>query len=192
MESEWDWVGRAACPELVEGSLARRMGNEGRSGFAKRLRRDKGTRREGSGFREVPNQESVDMETVTRIVENLIGRLDGPFHFRIILQPVMALIFAAIDGVRDAKAGKPAYFWAMLTSPGQRKELWRDGWKRFGKIFILAIVLDVVYQWKVNHHVYPGETLLVALVLAVIPYVLMRGPVNRLLRMFVKKPSKQD
>lgn len=130
------------------------------------------------------------METLTRVVENLFGRVEGPLHFRIILQPVMALIFAAIDGVKDAKAGKPAYFWAMLGNPGQRRELLRDGWKHFGKIFILAIVLDVVYQWKVKHHVYPGETLIVALLLAVLPYMVMRGPVNRVSRVFMKKPGR--
>jgi hypothetical protein len=127
------------------------------------------------------------METVTRIVENLVGRLDGPLHFRIILQPVMALIFATVDGIRDAKAGKPAYFWSVLSNPQSRKELLRDGWKHFGKIFILAIILDVVYQLKVHGTVYPGEVLIVALVLAVLPYMLLRGPVNRIARMFMKR-----
>lgn len=127
------------------------------------------------------------METLTRIAENLFARLDGPFHFRIILQPVMALFFAVLDGIKDAKAGKPAYFWAIFTDPGSRRELVRDGWKHFGKIFILAIVLDVLYQWKVGSPIYPGETLIVALLLAVVPYVVMRGPVNRIVRMFIKK-----
>jgi hypothetical protein len=127
------------------------------------------------------------METVTRIVENLFGRLDGPLHFRLILQPVMALIFAAIDGIRDAKTGKPAYFWTVLSNPESRADLLKDGWKHFGKIFILAIVLDIVYQLKVHGTVYPGEVLIVALVLAVLPYVLLRGPVNRIARLFIKK-----
>ncbi len=121
-----------------------------------------------------------------RIVENLIGRFDGPMHFRFIVQPLMAVIFATIDGIKDAKAGKVAYFWAMVTSPEHRKDLIKDGWKHFGKIFILAIVLDVVYQLKVQHTVYPGEILAVALVLAVLPYVLLRGPVNRIVRLFRK------
>jgi hypothetical protein len=126
------------------------------------------------------------METVTRFVENMFARIDGPMHFRIILQPVMALVFACIDGIKDAKYGKPAYGWAVFSNSGHRKELLKDGWKHFGKIFILAIVLDVIYQWKVNSRIYPGETLIVALLLAVVPYVLLRGPVNRLSRLFKK------
>jgi hypothetical protein len=51
-----------------------------------------------------------------------------------------------------------------------------------GKIFILAVILDVVYQLKVTHWVYPGETLTVAILLAVVPYILLRGPINRILR----------
>ena len=122
-----------------------------------------------------------------RIVEHLFGRLDGPLHFRFFVQPLMAVIFATIDGIKDAKLGKPAYFWAVIFNPGHRKELIKDGWKHVGKIFILAVILDVVYQLKVFHRIYPGEILIVAFVLAIVPYVLLRGPVMRCVRMFKKR-----
>lgn len=121
-----------------------------------------------------------------RFVNDFVNRLDGPLHFRFIAQPLMAIIFASIDGVKDAKAGKPAYFWAMFKHPEQRRELIKDGWKHFGKIFILAIILDIIYQLKVHGTIYPGEVLLVSLLLAVVPYVLMRGPVNRIVRLLQK------
>lgn len=113
-------------------------------------------------------------------IENLAGRADGPLHFRLFLQPFMAVVFAVIDGLRDARLGKPAYFWALASHPEHRRELLKDGWKHFGKIFILAIVLDVVYQLMVRREIRPGEVLIVALVLAVLPYVFLRGPVNRI------------
>ncbi len=118
-----------------------------------------------------------------RFIENLFARLDGPLHFRLMVQPLVASTFAVIDGVKDAKMGKPAYFWAMLSSPEHRKELIKIGWKRVGKIFVFAVILDVVYQLKVSHWIYPGETLIVAFVLAIMPYVLLRGPINRLLQL---------
>ncbi len=121
-----------------------------------------------------------------RFTEDFVNRLDGPLHFRFIAQPLIAIIYAIIDGLKDAKAGKVPYFWAVVTSPEHRRELLKDGWKHFGKIFIIAIILDIVYQIKVHHTVYPGETLLVALVLAVVPYVLLRGPVNRITRLLKK------
>jgi len=122
-----------------------------------------------------------------RIVENLFGRLDGPLHFRFILQPLMATIFAVIDGIKDAKASKPAYFWAVIGNPEHRKELLKSGWKHVGKIFILAIVLDIVYQFKVFHRIYPVEMLITALALAIVPYLLLRGPVNRIASLFITK-----
>jgi hypothetical protein len=115
-----------------------------------------------------------------RFIGNLFGRLDGPLHFRFFMQPAMAIIFAVIDGIKDAKLGRPAYFWAMVKNRDQRKELLRVGWKRVAKIFILAVILDVIYQMKVYHWFYPGETLVVAIFLAIIPYFLVRGPVNRI------------
>jgi hypothetical protein len=56
-----------------------------------------------------------------------------------------------------------------------------------GKIFIIAIVLDGIYQYMVLGWFYPGEALVVAFVLALVPYLLLRGPVNRLLFWKAKK-----
>ena len=125
-----------------------------------------------------------------RIVVNLFGRLDGPLHFRFIMQPLMAVIFAVIDGVKDARAGKPAYFWAMIFTPEHRKALMKEGWKSVGKIFILAVVLDITYQVIVFHRLYPVEILIVAFLLAIVPYILLRGPVNRLMRLCTTKKTK--
>ena len=58
----------------------------------------------------------------------------------------------------------------------------RNGWKSVGKIFIVALVLDAIYQFVTVKWFYPGEALVVALVLAIVPYLLLRGPINRLIR----------
>jgi hypothetical protein len=119
-------------------------------------------------------------ELFTRFWENLIGRVGGPMTFRLILQPIMATIFAIRSGLRDAREGKPPYFWALFTHPAERRQLLRDGWKSVGRIFILAIIIDAIYQFIVFRWFYPGEALIVAFVLAIVPYVLIRGPVNRI------------
>ena len=80
---------------------------------------------------------------IARITENLIARVTGPMKFRIFLQPAMATFFAIRDGLKDARQGKPAYFWALFTDKEEREQMLRDGWKGVGKVFILAIVLDV-------------------------------------------------
>ena len=121
-------------------------------------------------------------DLLTRIFENLIGRVSGPMKFRLILQPLMAIIFAVRSGLKDAKEGRPAYFWAIFTDPTNRRDMLRDGWKSVGKIFIIAIIIDLVYQIIALRWFYPLEALLVAAILAFLPYLLIRGPVNRIAR----------
>jgi hypothetical protein len=121
-------------------------------------------------------------DLLTRIFENLIDRVSGPMKFRLILQPLMAIIFAVRSGLKDAKGGSPAYFWALFTDSAHRRDMVRDGWKSVGRVYILAVVIDVIYQLIVFRWVYPVEALLVAAILAFIPYLLIRGPVNRIAR----------
>jgi hypothetical protein len=116
----------------------------------------------------------------SRIIEDLVGRVSGPMKFRLILQPVMAAIFAIRSGLKDAREDNPPYFWAMFTNSNSRLDMMRDGWKSVGRVFILAIVMDAIYQFIVFRWFYPGEALLVAVILALIPYLLIRGPVNRI------------
>jgi hypothetical protein len=125
----------------------------------------------------------------TRVGEQLMARVSGPMHFRLVLQPGMAAIFAIISGLRDAKAGRPPYFWTLITHPEQDKELLKDGWKSIGRVFIFAVVLDAVYQFIVLHFFYVGEAIIVAFVLAIVPYVILRGIVTRLARKRLGPPD---
>jgi hypothetical protein len=118
----------------------------------------------------------------TRIVTDLAGRLDGPLSLRFLLQPTVASILAIRDGLADARAGRPPYFWSMLSAPVERRAMLREGWRSVTKVFLLACVFDVAYQLLVFRRVYPVEALLVAGGLAFIPYLLLRGPVARLMR----------
>ena len=92
----------------------------------------------------------------------------------------MAAFFAIRSGLKDAKENRPPYFWAMFTNPESRVDMIRDGWKSVGRVFILGIIMDVIYQLIVFRWFYPVEALLVAVILAAIPYLLIRGPVNRI------------
>ena len=118
---------------------------------------------------------------IARVAHNLAERVTGPMKFRLLLQPAMATFFAIRDGLRDARECKPPYFWGLFTDKRERESMVKNGWKSVGKVLILAIVLDVVYQ-LIEHRwtVYPGEAVLVAIILAIVPYLLIRGPVNRI------------
>lgn len=121
-------------------------------------------------------------EMLTRFWENLIGRAGGPLTLRLLLQPTVATILAIRAGLKDAREGRPPYFWTILSSPTHRRDLLQQGWKDVGTVFILAVVLDVIYQFIVERWLYPGETLITAIVLAILPYLLIRGLVTRLAR----------
>lgn len=120
----------------------------------------------------------------TRIADNMIARVRGPMKFRLVLQPIMASIFAIRSGLADAKAGRAPYFSCLVSDSAQRDYMIKDGWKSVGNVFILAMVMDVVYQIIEQHFVYPGEVIIVAFILAISPYLILRGLVTRLARRF--------
>jgi hypothetical protein len=72
--------------------------------------------------------------------------------------------------------------WAVLSDQGFRPELMLQGWRDVGKVFIVALALDAIYQVVVHSGIYPLELLLTATLLALVPYGIVRGPVTRLAR----------
>lgn len=118
----------------------------------------------------------------TRVGTQLLARVSGPMKFRLVLQPCMAAFFAIRAGLADAKAGRPPWFWELVSNPPEREDMIKEAWKRIGKVFVLAVILDVVYQIIVYRFVYVGEALIVAFVLAIVPYVILRGPTVRVAR----------
>ena len=128
---------------------------------------------------------------VTRIIADLIGRLTGPLTLRLFLQPGVAAYFAIRDGLGDARAGRPPHFWRMVTGPpAARKRRARETIRAVLKVFIMAVVLDCAYQVLVFRWVYPFEAIVTAVILAILPYVALRGVVNRLARTWIQPGSE--
>ena len=123
-------------------------------------------------------------ELLTRVWENLLGRLHGPLTFRLILQPLAAALIATRAGLRDARRGHPTYGWAVLADPIARRELLLEGWKEVARVFVLAVIVDLIYEAIVFRRIYPGESLIVAAVLALLPYPLIRSSINLIVRYF--------
>jgi len=121
-------------------------------------------------------------EILTRFWDQLIAQPSGPLAFRFILQPVMATILAVLDGLKDARAGRPPYLRTILSDPSQRVAYLREGLKRVSRVIVFALVMDAIYQVMVLRRFYLGEALVTVFVLAVLPYLLIRGPVDRIVR----------
>jgi len=124
-----------------------------------------------------------------RLWHDIAERPAGPMSFRFLLQPAMATLAALHDGLADARAGRSPYFWTVLHEPGQRSGRLHEGLLSTARIILLGLGMDAIYQWRVLDSFYPGEMLLIALLLAFLPYLLLRGLVCRLARRLGQTPS---
>ena len=132
----------------------------------------------------------VTAESLGRLWSDILDRPTGPMMFRFILQPTMAIIAALRDGYRDARLGRRPYVWALIhgvrASGGRSGRLW-EGIVSTARILILGVVMDIIYQWKVLDTFYPGQSAVIAILLAFIPYLLLRGPFERLAHFWVAR-----
>jgi hypothetical protein len=124
----------------------------------------------------------VTVGAVERLWRDLLGRPSGPMSFRFVLQPSMAAIAAIREGRKDARTGRAPYFWTIVDNPRKRVERLGEGLTATARIILLGLTMDVVYQFLVFNTFYPDEALVVALLLAFVPYLLIRGPVTRFTR----------
>lgn len=127
---------------------------------------------------------------VSRFFSELVGRVHGPFSFRFVLQPAMAVLYAALDGLADSRSGRPPYFWRIFTHPEERRPLLSEGWRRVARVITLGAVMDAIYQIIVFRWIHPVQLVIVVLGLAFVPYVLLRGPIGRLAHW--SRPSRPE
>ena len=128
-------------------------------------------------------QYGVSTEVLARIWRSLVARPGGPMTFRFVLQPTMAALAALRDGLADARLGRTPYLSAVLFRADRRgSRLW-EGVLSTSKILILGVVMDVVYQAVVFNEFFPAEAAIIAILLAFVPYALLRGPIGRIARL---------
>ena len=129
----------------------------------------------------------LSSEDLARVWKRILARPGGPMTFRFILQPAMAAIAAL--RVNDARTGRSPYLWTVLRSVEERGgRLW-EGIVATARILILGVIVDTVYQLSELHTFYPAEAALIALLLALLPYALLRGPIARIARHWVALPT---
>ena len=124
---------------------------------------------------------SIVSDVIVRGWENFLARPTGPLNLRFLFQPVVASILALRAGIRDVKQGSPAYLWAAVTSSEHRTHLLHSGWKDLCMPISIGVILDSAYQIIVHRWIYPVELLFTVILLVVAPYLLLRGPINRIL-----------
>jgi hypothetical protein len=124
----------------------------------------------------------VTLKVLEQFWHDLVERPDGPMRFRFVLQPLMATIVAIRDGLEDARSGRSPYFATVLGNPRERAGRLREGLNATARIIALGLVMDVIYQAIVFKTFYPDQALVVALVLAFVPYLIIRDVTARIAR----------
>lgn len=122
--------------------------------------------------------------------EHLLGRLNGPFWIRLVIQPAVSSMIGLLIGVKDARAGRPPFAWTLLTNRLHRRELLREAWIDVGRVFMVAIMIDLIYQIAVLHWVYPLQSLFIATILALTPYVLIRCLINHIVSFWLYRQAR--
>jgi hypothetical protein len=128
------------------------------------------------------------LEFLSQRGESLLGRLTGPLNFRLVVMPLVVTILAIRAHIKDVREGRPTTLFVFIRNPAEWRQLMRSALlKDYGKVFIVACVLDTAYQILFLHSFYPAEVLVVAVMCAVVPYLLVRGPILRGARLLCQK-----
>ena len=122
------------------------------------------------------------IEIHRRFWADIFERVHGPMTFRFYLQPTMALLAAIPDGIKDARLGHKSFFWSAWRDPHLAAGRLREGAMSTARVVLLGICMDVIYQFKVLDRFYPAEALMMAILLAVVPYFAFRWIVERVAR----------
>ena len=124
-------------------------------------------------------------ETLARVWQNLVDRPGGPMVFRFFLQPTMATIAAVLGGIKDARLGRAPFFQTVLTNPAKRAGRLDEAMVDTSRIMLLGLIMDGIYQYIEFDTFHPAEAVIITLLLAFLPYVLLRGLVARVARRWV-------
>jgi len=107
------------------------------------------------------------------------GMFGGKFQFRLVLQPLIAIVLGLRFGVRDAKAGKLPFFQALARGKGERGGLLKQAARDAFIPLVVAVVIDSILQQLINHRIRPLASLIVGGILVFLPFLIVRALANR-------------
>jgi hypothetical protein len=132
---------------------------------------------------------STVLDMIGRGWDNFLARPKGSLNLRFIVQPTIAGLLALRAGIQDARQGRRGYLWALLSNSERRLQLLHEGWRGARTPFLVAIVLDCIYQLVTVQFIYPLELLFTATLLALIPKA---GSFTRSIRAGRSRPARRS
>jgi hypothetical protein len=131
-------------------------------------------------------------DVALRFWDELVSRPAGPLAFRFLLQPAMSSLLAIRGGYRDASMGRTPYLWTILYDPSRRAGRLHEGLTALTRVILLGIGMDLAYQIFVLKGFRPLEMIVIVAALCVLPYLLVRGPSERIARRWTEHARAHD
>ena len=112
--------------------------------------------------------------------ETIARDLSGKGQFRLILQPLAALILGVRIGIADAHAGKAPFLHRLITHRHQRWTIFKESLSDAVLPLVVALVMDSVLQFITFGRIRPVAALVVGALLVWLPFVVTRALTNRI------------
>jgi len=112
--------------------------------------------------------------------EDMVARLSGAGRFRFVLQPAVALVVGARDGLKDAQQGLPPFLLALSSRAIRKYDLLQSAFRSVRDLISIAIILDLISQFLIFGRIHPAAALLLGPLLIAVPYAVSRALANRL------------
>src|SRR5262245_710875 len=111
--------------------------------------------------------------------ESLVRDLSGKGQFRLILQPLMAILLGIRLGIAEAKKGEPPFGLRLFTERYHRWKLFKASLSDAVMPLGFAFAIDSILQYLTVQHIRPLQALVVGGLLVWLPFVTARGLSNR-------------
>jgi len=108
------------------------------------------------------------------------GLFGGSFQFRLVLQPLIAVILGIRFGIRDAKSGDPPFFQSLARGKGQRGNLLLKAARDVVLPLLVGVTIDSILQHMINGRIRPMAAVVVAVLLVFLPFLIVRALANRI------------
>lgn len=93
---------------------------------------------------------------------------------------------------RTPGPGANPYLWTLLSDPRKRSSRLHEGLICTARVILLGLCMDLIYQVIVFDTFHPAEAVIIAGLLAFVPYLLLRGPITRVARWWLERGSANE
>lgn len=119
---------------------------------------------------------------------DLFARLEGPGRLWFTIQPPVAIVLGARDGLGDMRAGYPPFASAMLSRRSARLSSWGSAFLSLRDLVMIAIILDIISQFLMFRDLHPGAAQLLKSAVIAAPHTISGSVTSLVGKGRIKRP----